>query len=126
MELSFSNTFRGMDGVVADVDDPGQYEGPPANAQQYGAEKGCLNYRIVAVLVHQGDNLGGVRPDHGGHGQTQQEEEEQAEVETLSHQGGLVQDFLLTVLQKGLVVVVVVGEDAGERVEDQPWALLLL
>ena len=75
MELSFSNTFRGMDGVEADVDDPGQYEGPPANAQQYGAEKGCLNYRIVAVLVHQGDYIGGVQLVNF-ESQTQQEAEE--------------------------------------------------
>ena len=120
MKLSLTDTSGGVDGVEADVDDPGPNEGPPSNAQHYGAENCWLKYCILAVLVHQGEALGGVQTVEGGHGQSQQEEEEQAEVETLPHQGGLVQALLLSVLhlQQGLVVVVVVGEDTGERVQD--------
>ena len=110
----------GVDGVEGNVDDPGQYEGAPPEAQQFVAESAVPPQDpSVAELIHQDETLGGVQPDQGGHRQTQEEEEEQAEVETLSHQGGLVQDLLLTLLQQSLVVVVVVGEDAGQRVHDQ-------
>ena len=91
MKLSFSDTSGGVDGVEADVDDPGPNEGPPSNAQHYGAEICWFKYRVLAVLVHQGEALGRVQTVEGGHGQSQQEEEEQAEVETLSYQGWLVQ-----------------------------------
>ena len=111
MELSFSNTFRGVHGVEADVDDPGPHEGPPANFQQIVADS-CPQDTSVAVRVHQAELLGVVQGVEGVQGQTQQEEEEQKEVKTLSHQGGLVQDFLLSILQNGLVVIVVVGKDA--------------
>ena len=114
-------TSGGVNGVEGDVDDPGQYEGAPANPQQFVAECPVLSQdSLVSILVPQGEALAGVQSDQGGHGQTQQEEEEQAEVETLPHQGGLVQALLLSVLhlQQGLVVVVVVGEDTGERVQD--------
>ena len=110
-----------MDGIEAYVDDPGQDKGDPAKSQQFVAESPILSQDpLVSILVHQGEALAGVQSDQGGHGQTQQEEEEQAEVETLPHQGGLVQALLLSVLhlQQGLVVVVVVGEDTGERVQD--------
>ena len=112
-------TSGGVNGVEGDVDDPGQYEGAPANPQQFVAEC-CSQDLSVAVFVQQVDALVVVQTDQGDQGQTQQEEEEQAEVETLPHQGGLVQALLLSVLhlQQGLVVVVVVGEDTGERVQD--------
>ena len=113
-------TFGGVDAIEGDVDDPSQYEGAPANPQQFVAEC-CPQDLTVAVFVEQVEALGVVQTDQGGHGQTQQEDEEQAEVENLSHQSGLVQDLLLAlVLQQCLVVVVVVGENAGERVQDQP------
>ena len=111
MELSFSNTCRRVHGVEADVDDPGPYEGPPANFQQLVADS-CFQDTSVAARVHQAEPLGVVQGVESVQGQTQQEEEEQKKVKTLSHQGGLVQDFLLTILQNGLVVVVVVGKDA--------------
>ena len=111
-----------MDEVEADVDEPGPYEGPPASPQQIVADR-CCQDTSVAVWVHQDEPLGVVQGDQGVQGQTQQEEEEQAEVKTLSHQGGLVQDFFLSILQNGLVVVVVVGEDARKRVQNQPWGL---
>ena len=87
-----------MDGVEADVDDPGQNEGAPANPQQFVAEC-CSQDFCVADLVHQGEALGGVQGDQGVHGQAQQEDEEEAEVESLPHQGGLVQAPLPTLLQ---------------------------
>ena len=86
-----------MDGVEADVDDPGQDEGGQANAQEFVAEC-CSQDLSLAELVHEGEALGVVHADEGGHGQAQQEDEEQTEVETLPHQGGLVQDLLLAVL----------------------------
>ena len=102
-----------MHGVEGDVDDPGQYEGAPANPQQFVAEC-CSQDLSVAVFVQQVDALVVVQTNQGDQGQTQQEDEEQAEVESLSHQSGLVQDLLLAlILQQGLVVVVVVGENAG-------------
>ena len=122
------DTFGWMDTVEDDVGDPGQDEAAPANGQQFVAERPVLPQDLsVAALVHQGEALAGVQPHQAVHGQTQQEDEEQTEVESLSHQGGLVQDLLLVVLvlvrhsQQSLVVVVVVGEDTGERVHDQPW-----
>ena len=118
MKLSFSDTSGGVDGVEADVDDPGPNEGPPSNAQHYGAEICWFEYRVLAVLVHQGEALGRVQTVEGGHGQSQQEEEEQAEVETLSHQGRLVQVLFPFSVQQSIVVVVIVGEDTGERVQD--------
>ena len=82
-----------MDEVEADIDDPGPYEGTPANPQHIVADGWPIhNCRPPEFRV-------GVHPDQNDHGQTQQEEEEQAEVETLSHQGRLVQDFLLSILQ---------------------------
>ena len=111
-----------MHGVEADVDDPGPYEGPPTNPQQIVADS-CCQDTSVAARVHQAELLGVVQGVESVQGQTQQEEEEQKEVKTLSHQGGLVQDFFLSILQNGLVVVVVVGEDARKRVQNQPWGL---
>ena len=119
MKLSFSDTSGGVDGVEADVDDPGPYEGPPTNPQQIVADN-CCQDTSVAARVHQAEPLGVVQGVESVQGQTQQEEEEQKKVKTLSHQGGLVQDFLLSILQNGLVVVVVVGEDTRKRVQDQP------
>ena len=119
--LKEMSTSGWMDGVEANVNDPGQDEGDPTLAQQFVAESPVLSQDPpVSILVHQGEALTGVQSEQGGHSQTQQEEEEQAEVEALPHQGGLVQHLTLTVLQQGakLVVVVVVGQDAGERVHD--------
>ena len=114
-----------MDTIEANTVDPGQYEGDPAKPQQFVAESPVLPQDpSEAVLVHQSQALVMVQPVQGGHSQTQQEEEEQDEVERLPHQGGLVQALFLPLLQQGLVVVVVVGENTGERVHDQPWALV--
>ena len=122
------DTFGWMDTVEDDVGDPGQDEAAPANGQQFVAERPVLPQDLsVAALVHQGEALAGVQPRQAVHGQTQQEDEEQTEVESLPHQGGLVQDLLLAVLvlvrhsQQSLVVVVVVGENTGERVHNQTW-----
>ena len=113
-----------MHSVEGDVDDPGQYEGGPANPQQFVAEC-CSQVLSVAVFVQQVDALVVVEIDQGDQGQTQQEDEEQAEVESLPHQGGLVQEVLRFIPQQSLVVVVVVREDAGERVHYQPWGRML-
>ena len=114
-----------MDTIEANTGAPGQYEGDPAKPQQFVAESPVLPQDpSEAVLVHQSQALVMVQPVQGGHSQTQQEEEEQDEVESLPHQGGLVQALFLPLLQQGLVVVVVVGENTGERVHDQPWALV--
>ena len=116
----------GVDGVEANIDDPGQHEGGPSQPQQVVAESPVFpQLSSDAVLVHQSQALGGVQTEQGGHSQTRQEEEEQAEVDSLPHQGGLVQEILRFILQQSLVVVVVVGENAGERVHDQPWRWML-
>ena len=106
-------TSGGVNGVEGDVDDPGQYERAPANPQQFVAEC-CSQDLSVAVFVQQVDALVVVQTNQGDQGQTQQEEEEQTEVESLPHQSRLMLYLLLSIiLQQGLVVVVVVGENAG-------------
>ena len=107
-------TSRGMSAVEADVDDPGQHEGDPAESQQFVAESSILSQlSSVAELVHQDEAVAGVQADQGDHREAHQQDEEETEVETLSHQSGLVQLLLPPVHQQSLVVVVVVGEDTG-------------
>ena len=94
-----SDTFGWMDTIEANTGDPGQYEGDPAKPQQFVAESPVLPQDpSEAVLVHQSQALVMVQPVQGGHSQTQQEEEEQDEVETLPHKGGLVQHLLLALV----------------------------
>ena len=59
-------TSGGVNGVEGDVDDPGQYEGAPANPQQFVAEC-CSQDLSVAVFVEQVEALGVVQPDQGDH-----------------------------------------------------------
>ena len=75
-----------MSAVEADVDDPGQHEGDPAESQQFVAESSILSQlSSVAELVHQDEAVAGVQTDQGVECQIHQEDEEEAEVETLSH-----------------------------------------
>ena len=77
-----------MDGVKADVDDPGPDEGPPANAQYFVTES-CPQETSVAVFVHQAEPLN-VVVVQGVHGQTHQDHGEIEEVGRLPKNGGLV------------------------------------
>ena len=69
-------------------------------------------------MVHQSEALGVVQLDRGGCGEDQQEDEEQAEVESLPQPSRLVKSLILAIRQRRteLVVVIVVGDQSSALV----------